>query len=61
MHAVKELTTRYFDNRAEAGFSMKPGAKKQKNNREAENQEPLMVLRVEYLSDGGEEGFPWLH
>ena len=24
-------------------------------------QEPLMVEFVEYLSDGGEEGFPWLH
>jgi hypothetical protein len=32
------------------------------DNREcAELQEPLMVLRQEYLSDGGEEGFPWLH
>jgi hypothetical protein len=30
------------------------------NNGEApnQNQEPLMVLRVEYFSDGGEEGFP---
>jgi hypothetical protein len=26
-----------------------------------QTQEPLMVLRQEYLSDGGEEGFPWLH
>ncbi len=25
-----------------------------------QNQEPLMVLCVEYLSDDGEEGFPWL-
>jgi len=24
-------------------------------------QEPLMVLSKEYLSDGGAEGFPWLH
>jgi hypothetical protein len=24
-------------------------------------QEPLMVAFVEYLSDGCEEGFPWLH
>jgi hypothetical protein len=23
------------------------------------NQEPLMVAFVEYLSDDGEEGFPW--
>ncbi len=32
------------------------------DNRECvEPHEPLMVLRQEYLSDGGEEGFPWLH
>jgi hypothetical protein len=31
------------------------------NNRDAPIQEPLMVMFVEYLSDGGEEGFPWLH
>jgi hypothetical protein len=30
-------------------------------NRDAPNQELLMVLRQEYISDGGEEGFPWLH
>jgi hypothetical protein len=30
-----------------------------KNNRDVLNQEPLMVALVEYLSDDGEEGFPW--
>jgi hypothetical protein len=33
----------------------------QKNNRDVPNQEPLMVEFVEYLSDVGEEGLPWLH
>ena len=28
-------------------------------NRDVPNQEPLMVVFVEYLSDDGEEGFPW--
>ena len=27
----------------------------------ATGQEPLMVEFVEYFSDVGEEGFPWLH
>lgn len=27
----------------------------------ASNREPLMVLRTEYISDGGEEEHPWLH
>jgi hypothetical protein len=38
--------------------------RKQKNKRQqgyVNIQEPLMVLCQEYLSDGGEEGFPWLH
>ena len=34
-------------------------AKKRRRNGDAPNQEPLMVLRMEYLSDGGEEGLPW--
>ena len=33
---------------------------KKKVSRDVPNQEPLMVLRKEYLSDGGEQGFPWL-
>jgi hypothetical protein len=36
--------------------------KKNTENRAAPDQELLMVLlRQEYLSDGGEEGCPWLH
>ena len=35
--------------------------KENADNGTAPNQEPLMVLRQEYLSDGGEEGFPWPH
>ena len=35
--------------------------KQKKINRDVPNQEPLMVLRQEYLSDGDEKGFPWLH
>ena len=31
------------------------------NGNASTSEEPLMVLRQEYLSDGGEEGFPWLH
>ena len=30
------------------------------NNRDVPNQEPLMVVFVEYLSDDGGEGFLWL-
>jgi len=33
----------------------------EKINGDVPNQEPLMVLRQEYLSDGDEKGFPWLH
>jgi hypothetical protein len=32
---------------------------KKMHNRDVPNQEPLMVAFVEYLSDDGEEGFPW--
>ena len=32
---------------------------KKSDNRVVLNQEPLMVAFVEYLSDDGEEGFPW--
>ncbi len=31
-----------------------------KSDGKAPNEEPLMVLRKEYLSDGGGKGFPWL-
>jgi hypothetical protein len=46
MHAVEELNVRTI--------------MRQKNidTGNAPNQEPLMVLCQEYLSDGGEEGFP---
>jgi hypothetical protein len=56
MHAGEELRERMIPKT----FRKESCAKK--NNREApnQNQEPLMVLRQEYLSDGGEEGFPWL-
>jgi len=30
------------------------------DNGNVSNQEPLMVLRKEYLSDGDEKEFPWL-
>jgi hypothetical protein len=33
--------------------------RKKMNNWDVPNQEPLMVALVEYLSDDGEEGFPW--
>jgi hypothetical protein len=31
------------------------------NNRDVPGQEPLMMLRQECISGGGEEEFPWLH
>jgi hypothetical protein len=34
--------------------------KQKKTNGGVPNQELLMVLCTEYLSDGGEKGFPWL-
>jgi len=39
-------------------------AEKLKNQRQqghVRSQEPLIVEFVEYISDAGEEGFPWPH
>ncbi len=41
------------------GFK-KDHAQAKKTNGDVPNQELLMVLCMEYLSDGGEKGFPWL-
>jgi hypothetical protein len=34
------------------------GLRNKFDNRNAPGQEPLMMLRQEYISDGGEKGFP---